>query len=327
MPKTARDTKKESPSSKAGAKKVESKRAGAAKKAASTGKVATKAADVKSKLKPATVKPGAPAVKSKAPEHRASEAKGAAESKGKTGGKTAVPAKGAAAPPPPPPAKGGAAAPSKGAPAKVPVPIAEVAGAAGAGADKKKPPKGITIVTPRPVKAPKTKVKFQLPVTEPLLKPGAKWKPLITSGPSAPRQEHLGNLPDGTSLKTKLPKKELDRYRTILLKKRSELVGDISRIEDEALRQSGSGSLSALPQHMADQGTDVSDQSLSLDLAQVDRNLIREIDAALARIEAGTFGVCELTGKAIKPERLEELPWARYSIEAAREIERRPYRR
>ena len=76
---------------------------------------------------------------------------------------------------------------------------------------------------------------------------------------------------------------------------------------------------------MAEQGTDVFDQALSLDLAQVDRNLIREIDAALARIDNGTYGFCELTGKPIKPERLEELPWARYSIEAARERERRPY--
>ncbi len=33
--------------------------------------------------------------------------------------------------------------------------------------------------------------------------------------------------------------------------------------------------------------------------------------------------MCEMTGKPIRPERLEELPWARYSIEAARELERR----
>jgi RNA polymerase-binding transcription factor DksA len=74
---------------------------------------------------------------------------------------------------------------------------------------------------------------------------------------------------------------------------------------------------------MAEQGSDAYGQSLSLDLAAADRRLIREIDDALARIAAGTYGVCELTGKPIKVERLEELPWARYSIEAARELERR----
>ena len=64
-----------------------------------------------------------------------------------------------------------------------------------------------------------------------------------------------------------------------------------------------------------------------LDLAQVDRNLIREIDDALKRIEDGTYGVCLRTGQRISAERLAELPWAKYSIEAQREMERRPYHR
>src|SRR5262249_55446749 len=128
----------------------------------------------------------------------------------------------------------------------------------------------------------------------------------------------------GGKAKTKLSKKELDHFRKILIQKRAELVGDIANIEDEALRQS-SGSLSHLPQHMAEQGTDTFDQAISLDLAAVDRNLLRESDAALKRIDDGTYGICERTGKPINPERLAELPWARYSIEAARELERRPY--
>lgn len=193
-------------------------------------------------------------------------------------------------------------------------------------AARKPNPRGITVVTPKPTRPAKPKPKFQMPVSEPLFKPGGpKWKPLIPSGPSAPPIHRLGQAGDNKDRKGRLGKRELERYRSMLLRKRAELIGDIATIEDEALRQSGSGSLSHLPQHMAEQGTDVFDQSLSLDLAQVDRNLIREIDAALARIDAGTYGICELTGKPIKAERLEELPWARYSIEAARERERRPY--
>ena len=84
-----------------------------------------------------------------------------------------------------------------------------------------------------------------------------------------------------------------------------------------------SGSLSHVPQHLAEQGSDTYGQSLSLDLAAADRRLIKEIDDALKRIADGSYGVCELTGKPIRAERLEELPWARYSIEAARELERR----
>jgi RNA polymerase-binding transcription factor DksA len=191
-------------------------------------------------------------------------------------------------------------------------------------ADGKPKPKGISIVQ-RPMKKAKPKKPLVMPsLGEPLLKPGAKrWKPLIASGPNAPASPTLGgaNL-NAPKAKTHLPKKELDRYRDILLRKRIELAGDVTKMEGEAL-QGSSGSLSHTPQHMADQGSDTYDQSLSLDLAQVDRNLIKEIDDALKRIHAGTFGVCEITGKPINRERLDELPWTRFSIEAARERERR----
>ncbi|MEO1512232.1 MAG: TraR/DksA C4-type zinc finger protein, partial [Planctomycetota bacterium] len=79
---------------------------------------------------------------------------------------------------------------------------------------------------------------------------------------------------------------------------------------------------SGTPQHLAEQGSDSYDRSLSLDLAAADRRLVQEIDDALQRIDDGTFGLCEMTGKPIRAERLRELPWARYSIEAARARER-----
>jgi len=212
------------------------------------------------------------------------------------------------------------------------VPVAPGAGGATPnGADPKKlPPKGITIVASKPMKRPRVKPKMQMPASVPLIKPGAKWKPLIPSGPKATPTGLVGATPAGLmrdgnqKTRPKMPKRELDKYRDILLRKRSELVGDVSNMEDEALRQS-SGSLSHLPQHMAEQGTDAFDQAMSLDLAAVDRTLIREIDDALSRIDAGTYGVCERTGVLIAPERLAELPWAKYSIEAARALERRPY--
>jgi RNA polymerase-binding protein DksA len=182
--------------------------------------------------------------------------------------------------------------------------------------------KGITIVTPKPVKKPSKPSNIKIPVLGgPLFKPGSAPKPLIQSGPKAPARGS-GLSDSGKPHKTPFDKKTLDRFRQILRAKRAELVGDVSNLETEAL-QGQSGSLSHLPQHMAEQGSDAAGQSLSLDLAAADRRLIKEIDDALQRIEDGTYGVCELTGKPIKAERLEELPWARYSIEAARELERR----
>ena len=123
------------------------------------------------------------------------------------------------------------------------------------------------------------------------------------------------------NVKTKLGKKELANYHAQLLTKRAELVGDLSAMEAQALR-SGSGNPSHMPIHMADVGTDTFDQDFMLGLADTERRRLREIDVALKRIEDRTYGVCELTGKTIPKARLDAKPWARYTIESAREVER-----
>ena len=276
--------------------------------------------------KPKPVKSAKPAAKPSKP-----AAKPAAHAAKPPAGKPAVkPPEKKGAPPKPVAAKAPA-------PGKRPEPAKPVASGAKAAAEpapaangnsKKVGPKGITVVAPKPMKKPKPK-KLEMPVSEPLLKPGMKWKPLIASGPKAPPSSGIpGVAIKGDEVKIdskiRLNKKELERYKEILLRKRAELLGDIANMEDEALRQN-SGSLSNLPQHMAEQGSETFDQQLSLELAEVDRNLIREVDAALGRIADGTYGVCERTGQRISAERLAELPWTRYSIEAAREMESRPY--
>jgi len=121
--------------------------------------------------------------------------------------------------------------------------------------------------------------------------------------------------------KTPFRKRELDKFKEILRLKRAQVTGDVNDMETEALIGRGSGSLSKLPQHMADAGSDTYDQTLNLDLAAGQRKLLKEIDDALARIENKTYGICELLGKPISKERLENTPWARYSIEAARRKE------
>lgn len=152
---------------------------------------------------------------------------------------------------------------------------------------------------------------------------GLPRKPMIPSGPDAPAQAKKGaSEADTGPRKSPFNKRQLAKYRKVLLEKRAILVGELNDLEEGALRGS-SGSLSHLPQHMAEQGSEMADQSLSLNLAATERSLIKEIDEALQRIENKTFGVCELTGRPIRPERLEELPWTRYSIDAARELERR----
>ena len=126
---------------------------------------------------------------------------------------------------------------------------------------------------------------------------------------------------DVSKIKTHLARKELTAYKALLLEKRRHIVGMVSGLETEALRSSG-GNLSNMPIHMADVGTDVFEQDFTLGMAATERELIVEIDAALERIVARTYGVCQKTGKPIPKARLQAKPWAKYTIEAARMAER-----
>ncbi len=121
----------------------------------------------------------------------------------------------------------------------------------------------------------------------------------------------------------------MDYFRNLLLEKRRELFGDVQSMEDEALQGGGPGmgNLSNLPDHMADQGTDNFNQEFTLGLMEKDRQLLREIDVAIAKIENGTYGTCEGTNKPIGKPRLEAQPWARFSIEHARMQEKGLFRR
>ena len=111
----------------------------------------------------------------------------------------------------------------------------------------------------------------------------------------------------------------------MLLDKRRALVGDMNGIEAEALRtnrQEGSGDLSNMPTHPADIGTDNFEQEFTLGLLESERTLLTEINSALDRIDAGTFGVCLGTGQPISVARLKARPWAKYCIEYAKLIEK-----
>ncbi len=122
------------------------------------------------------------------------------------------------------------------------------------------------------------------------------------------------------STKTKLSTSELTRYRKMLLEKRAELVADVTAMDAETAHAE-SGEISHAPTHLADHGTDTSDQDTVRMLAEADRRLLWEIDAALERIEAKTYGICEQSGELIPTARLDAVPWARYTVQAAREIE------
>jgi RNA polymerase-binding protein DksA len=119
-----------------------------------------------------------------------------------------------------------------------------------------------------------------------------------------------------------LKARDLEFFREALLAKRRELLGDVSSMEEEALRNGGDSNLSNLPIHMADMGTDNYEQEFTLNLVQKDRDLLNLINTALGKIRNGTYGMCEGTSKPISRARLEAQPWAKHSIEYARQVEK-----
>jgi DnaK suppressor protein len=71
-----------------------------------------------------------------------------------------------------------------------------------------------------------------------------------------------------------------------------------------------------------DQAQTYLSQNVTFGLREREIKRLREIEAALHRLERGTYGVCEETDEPIGKKRLEKMPWTRLSIEAAEALER-----
>jgi DnaK suppressor protein len=121
-----------------------------------------------------------------------------------------------------------------------------------------------------------------------------------------------------------MSKAELEAYRQQLLEMRNRLTGDVTHLADEALRKAGgeaSGNLSNMPIHMADLGSDNFEQENTLSLLANEENVLKEIAAALDRVEQGGYGRCEDCQTPIPKARLKELPYTRYCVTCARKHE------
>jgi DnaK suppressor protein len=119
---------------------------------------------------------------------------------------------------------------------------------------------------------------------------------------------------------------EIKHYRRRLLALKQRLGGDLSELEAEALRGVGgeaSGNLSDVPVHPADLSADNYEEEVTLGLLENEDQLLAEVNDALDRIEQGTFGRCENCHQEISRERLEALPYTRYCLRCARQLQGR----
>lgn len=114
-----------------------------------------------------------------------------------------------------------------------------------------------------------------------------------------------------------MTKRDQEKYKKLLLKKKEEIRQAMKHIEEETLSRSqreASGDLSGYTLHMADVATDSYDREFSLGLASNAQQILYEIEEALKRLKDKGFGNCMLCEKLIPRKRLQVIPYASLCI-------------
>jgi RNA polymerase-binding transcription factor DksA len=111
--------------------------------------------------------------------------------------------------------------------------------------------------------------------------------------------------------------------REKLLQLRDAMVDSMAGVAQDTLRSRAEGSeASAFGMHQADAGSDAYDRDFALSLLSQEQDALYEIDQALKRIELGTYGTCEMSGKPIPHARLQAIPFARFTVQCQAQLER-----
>jgi RNA polymerase-binding transcription factor DksA len=165
-------------------------------------------------------------------------------------------------------------------------------------------------------------------------KPAAKATKKVAAHPgkslkaNGARKEFGSNNATQEILATKNHKqKKLDPFvrgqKDKLLQLRDAMVDSMAGVAKDNLRSRAEGSeASAFGMHQADAGSDAYDRDFALSLLSQEQDALYEIDQALKRIEMGTYGICEMSGKPISHARLEAIPFARFTVECQSQLEK-----
>jgi len=109
---------------------------------------------------------------------------------------------------------------------------------------------------------------------------------------------------------------EIREFKDRLLTLRERVSGEYSTLKGDNI------AANQRDPSLSDQGSDTFDREMELNMMGSEQEVIFEIDAALRRIEKGTYGICELTEEVIPKARLTALPYVRYTVDAQSELER-----
>ena len=115
----------------------------------------------------------------------------------------------------------------------------------------------------------------------------------------------------------------LIRQRQRLLELKDTLLDSMRGVARDNLH--AGSETSAFGMHQADAGSDAYDRDFALSMLSKEQGSLYEIDEALKRIEDGSYGVCDICEKPIRHDRLEALPFTRYTVECQAELEKRQH--
>jgi RNA polymerase-binding protein DksA len=119
---------------------------------------------------------------------------------------------------------------------------------------------------------------------------------------------------------------DVEHFRDLLVEKRQAVSAALSNLHKENSRsledETGELVSGSADQHLADTATETVEREIGNTLEEHDERLLGAIDAALQRIEDGTYGKCVNCGAPIPGERLEAMPWATLCIDCKRKEER-----
>jgi RNA polymerase-binding transcription factor DksA len=158
--------------------------------------------------------------------------------------------------------------------------------------------------------------------------PAAKAAPATKTTPAKNlpnTKRHTNVLDEGITLdappkKPVLPAAFLKKQKLRLAELRDVYLNAAEGVTNENLRNNDSTE-SAFGMHQADAGSDAYDRDFALSLLAKEQDAIYEINEALKRIEQGTYGICEMSGELIPEERLEALPFTRFTVGSQAKIE------
>jgi RNA polymerase-binding transcription factor DksA len=114
---------------------------------------------------------------------------------------------------------------------------------------------------------------------------------------------------------------DAEEARRRLEAERTRVAGLIQDLRSEGLGETEAdqvGELTHYDQHPADQASETFEREKDLAILEGLEGELAEIEAALQRIDEGTYGIDEVTGEPIDPERLEAYPIARTNIDPER---------